>query len=1421
MSRDLQPDEGSHICGFPNRPSQDRHIQSIIEHTSNLFPDLNYHSPRLELSHSAAAGGLGLRNPLNDMRDGDSHLDDFDRRLLGQPGSSTSGTSLNAPSNRLSLPLSSASNRTQRVLGDASHHFRPFIPRNPDYRSQFAHNPLQLGGPEYAVSSTQPSSDGGSSHTLGEVRPSTQLTMAPQSNISNAEPVASSLTSSSPPNLGLSSPSTRLSLRQQSKGRPHLSANAKLPQHVQMDLDHAPSVTPVVNNTRLVDPRQALPDRFRMVFPYKLFNAVQSKSFPIVYGTNDNVVISAPTGSGKTAILEMAICKLVGSQGGENFKIVYQAPTKSLCSERAKDWEKKFSHMNLSCIELTGDTHVRANRVGNASIIVTTPEKWDSITRKWKDHGKLLEMIRLVLIDEVHMLKDVRGATLEAVVSRMKTIGAHVRFVALSATVPNIEDIAKWLGRNHATRDEPAKYETFGEELRPVKLQRYVYGYEGGLNDFAFDKILDGKLTLLLGKHLHRKPIMVFCCTRQSCVRTARVLAEWWSTRQGENRPWPPPTQRISVISPDLQELVSHGVAFHHAGLDVQDRTAVAQNFLGGQLHVICCTSTLAVGVNLPCHTVVLKGTVAYTDNGAQEYSDLEVMQMLGRAGRPQFDNSAVAVIMTRMRNAERYERMITGKELLESTLHRNLVEHLNSEVGLGTIQDVQGAKQWLGGTFLSVRMRQSPANYNLEDVNNAAGAEERMEEWCERDIKLLQENGLITKQSPFRGTEYGQAMSRYMVQFETMKLLLSVSRGATIEQMLTTLCQASEFKEFRFKPAERIVFRELNKSSFVLHPIKETITQTWHKIFMIVQIHLGGVELPNEKDISFIKQDLQRVKKQVFDRLNRLVRCIVDCKAFDGDGLGTKNALELARAIAANSWENKPSQLSQIPGFGPVTVRKWASHGVLTVLGIADKSFLDIERIASRNPPYGRNLLKTLEDFPRLTMKADVDDSRVPQNGPVSVTLRVNLGHSNTRNAPTWKSQVPALTFVVVTTDGALAYFWRSNMKNINGATGINLRFPVALTAPNQKITCYFSCEEIVGTQVVKKLEPRIPASVFRSAAKSRTNSNPLEQGVLDIAQDHEYEDYEDYGDEVADEDMLHVVEDRTANGSKPSPELLDEAEDDLPPIEDLLSRDDLASALASNDNPISSSIPEPAKMDNGRWMCSHACRNGGRTKSGKPCSHKCCREGVEKPRKRGTQQPEARIENARDESRQISDLVPAKSVANMRRTRHLDDIHSPKDSKRVKPNDYMHDLDSFIDIECIDLSALSDDDNNEKGTGSASISWGGPETPAVRGSHLSNTSSLTDNLKDNSKSVGFSQQTWGEDDGTSTPFGRAALDMTLSPGALGMESDQFSTLPSSHEPLSATTIAGLDSSQPQWNTDETLYPGVVETLKESMDYG
>ena len=213
---------------------------------------------------------------------------------------------------------------------------------------------------------------------------------------------------------------------------------------------------------------------------------------------------------------------------------------------------------------------------------------------------------------------------------------------------------------------------------------------------------------------------------------------------------------------------------------------------------------------------VVIKGVHTYQNNACKEYSDLEVMQMLGRAGRPQFgssffsslcsiyspyilDKDGIAVIMCEVQLESKYRALVQGKTILESSLHLNLAEHLNSEIGLGTITNVSLAKEWLHNSFLFQRIKRNPGYYS---VKTADGYTKTVgEELVLQSIEQLKQTQLVqmVDDSDISGglcsTEFGEIMSKvsliYLVtiqRFIRSAVLYSACDGASIlDRMLAT----------------------------------------------------------------------------------------------------------------------------------------------------------------------------------------------------------------------------------------------------------------------------------------------------------------------------------------------------------------------------------------------------------------------------------------------------------------------------------------------------------------------------------------------------------------------------------------------------------------------------------------------------------
>lgn len=263
----------------------------------------------------------------------------------------------------------------------------------------------------------------------------------------------------------------------------------------------------------------------------KELNRIQSIVYPIAYHTNDNLLVCAPTGAGKTNVAMLAIVRTLRSfadQGvihREQFKIVYVAPMKALAAEMVTNFGRRLAPLGILVRELTGDMQLTKTEMQETQMLVTTPEKWDVVTRKGAGDVALITLVKLLIIDEVHLLHGERGPVVEALVARtlrlVESSQSMIRIVGLSATLPNYIDVARFLRVNPMVG-----LFFFDARFRPVPLAQNFIGVKSiktlqQLNDM--DQICYDKCVEML-RQGHQ--IMVFVHARNATVRTGNVLRE-------------------------------------------------------------------------------------------------------------------------------------------------------------------------------------------------------------------------------------------------------------------------------------------------------------------------------------------------------------------------------------------------------------------------------------------------------------------------------------------------------------------------------------------------------------------------------------------------------------------------------------------------------------------------------------------------------------------------------------------------------------------------------------------------------------------------------------------------------------------------------------------------------------------------------
>ena len=661
-------------------------------------------------------------------------------------------------------------------------------------------------------------------------------------------------------------------------------------------------------------------------------NRIQSKIYPQVFKTNENLLVCAPTGAGKTNIALLAIMHQVGlhrSSDGEinldAFKIVYIAPMKALVAEIVGNFKQRLSKYGMKVRELTGDAHLTKAQIDETQVIVATPEKWDVITRKSSERS-FINKVKLIIIDEIHLLHDLRGPVLETIVARtirqIEATQETVRIVALSATLPNYKDVAAFL---RVKMDGGVFF--FDSTYRPVPLEQVYIGITEKkaikrhllMNEILYEKVMERA-----GKH----QILVFVHSRKETARTAKIVRDMALAKEDLGKFLKEVSksreilqeQSEKVMNHDLKDLLPFGIGIHHAGLTKDDRTIVESLFGDKHLQLLVSTSTLAWGVNLPAHTVIIKGTQVYSPEMGRwmELSPQDILQMMGRAGRPHYDKTGEGIVITSHSELQYYLSLNNMQLPIESQFLTQLPDHLNAEIVLRTISNTREAVAWLGYTYLFIRMLMAPEQYGItpEMLKKDKYLVQYRADLIHTAADILDKANLIKydrKTGLFQVTAIGRVASHYYIKYDSMAIYNeNLKSNMNMIELFRVFGMSKEFQYITIREEEKL---ELEKfSQMVPVPINASMDEPLAKIIILLQGYISRFKLEGyalNADMIYVSQSA-----------GRIMRCIFEIALKRGWAILADTSLKCFKMVDRRMW-SVSTPLRQFPGLPEELLRK------------------------------------------------------------------------------------------------------------------------------------------------------------------------------------------------------------------------------------------------------------------------------------------------------------------------------------------------------------------------------------------------------------------------------------------------------------------------------------------------------------------
>ena len=517
-----------------------------------------------------------------------------------------------------------------------------------------------------------------------------------------------------------------------------------------------------------------------------------------------------------------------------------------------------------------------------------------------------------------------------------------VRLLGMSTACANATDLGNWLGVKEGLFN-------FRHSVRPVPLELYIDGFPEVRGFCPLMQSMNWPTFLAIKNHSPEKPVIVFVPSRRQTRLTAKDLVNYCGMEDN-------PRRFVHMDEEDLQlnlarvkdealkEAMSFGIGLHHAGLVESDRQLSEELFLNNKIQILVATSTLAWGVNLPAHLVVVKGTQFY-DAKIEGYRDMDltdVLQMLGRAGRPQFDNSGVARIFTQDAKKDFYKHFLHTGFPVESSLHTVLDNHLCAEISAETIVTKQDALDYLTWTFFFRRLHKNPSYYGLEisaDEHNSIEAQklanEHMVDMVDNSLAELEKSKCIEVQGTgdVDPTPLGKIMSYYYLSHKTIRHLATHAKAkAQFMDALTWMSSATEYDELPVRHNEDLINDELSKN--LPFPGTSFGLPMWDphvKAFLLLQAYFSRVTLPIT--------DYVGDQTSVLDQSIRIVQASIDVLTEMGYLSSCLQMMTLLQCIKSARWP-ADSPASILPGV-PEGSKDKTSLRDIAALSQADLSAL------------------------------------------------------------------------------------------------------------------------------------------------------------------------------------------------------------------------------------------------------------------------------------------------------------------------------------------------------------------------------------------------------------------------------------------------------------------------------------------------